>query len=61
MSYAYNIQNDEHVAEKVGNRIAEMLYLKKDSRGYFDTDFGPKSPIGLARMVSDIIEAEKCE
>jgi len=61
MIYPYDIRNDDKAAERVGNRIAEMLSLKKNPGGYFTTTFGPKTAIELAQTISDIYEAEMVE
>jgi hypothetical protein len=56
---AITVQNSDCLAEKVGQRIGDVLNLPRNAAGFFETNFGPRSWIGLARLVDDIIKAEE--
>ena len=56
---AITIQNSDTLAEKVGQRIGDTLNIPRDARGFFHTNLGPRSWIGLARLVDYIIKAEE--
>ena len=56
---AITIQNSDTLAKKVGQRIGDTLNIPRDARGFFQTHFWPRSWIGLARLVDDIIKAEE--
>jgi hypothetical protein len=57
------IQDDNATAESFGKEIAEALNLKKISvnhRGdFYDTTWGLKTDIGLARIVHTILTSPK--
>ena len=42
--------------EKIGERIAECLGLKKNDTGRYDTLWGKKSAIGLTRTLKAIMD-----
>lgn len=45
------IENNDSLAEDAGKAIAEKLNLEKDKDGFFKTESGRKSAVGLARVV----------
>lgn len=50
-----NIHSNDELAQVVGDYFIELLHLKVKSNGRVDTNFGDKTPIGLARtIVSDL-------
>jgi hypothetical protein len=52
------IQENQELADELGNIIAEALTLKKGKDGRYQTTWGTKTAAGLARMLSNILSAE---
>ena len=46
-------ENDKY-AEKIGRKLADLLYLQKKD-GFFQTNIGQKSYIGLARTLLNVV------
>jgi len=44
-----------------GKVIAKMLKLKKPVDGFYDTTWGSKTAVGLARTIERILESSKAE
>lgn len=42
--------------ERLGNRLIEVLNLKVAKNGRVDTALGEKVPVGLGRLVVDLVE-----
>lgn len=55
------VMGNDELAEELGLKLARILGLKKNKRGFYETDWGVKSNIGLARCVSAIFEEELCK
>ena len=49
------MQLDCDAAEKLGKKIAEALCLELIGDGYYDTEQGRKTDIGLGRMIAQVI------
>lgn len=45
----------EEQENQIGEEIIELLYLKIKKNGRVNTDFGDKTPLGLARTIFSII------
>jgi len=59
MSVEYDRQtnNNAHLS-RVGKRIANILMLKQDKQGLYNTTWGTKTDIGLYRTVKRIIDED---
>lgn len=51
-----NIYESPETAEYVGRVIADVLHLKVDANGLIETEYGPKSYRGLARMLKEVFK-----
>lgn len=51
----------DEIAHSVGLRLATLLDLKLGEDGRYETNWGRKTPIGLARCVDRIIKEEQRE
>jgi hypothetical protein len=49
----------EEQEEKIGKAIAEVLQLKKNKLGRYDTTWGDKTDLGLYWIIERIIEETK--
>jgi hypothetical protein len=51
------MQQEELFLADMGDRIAEILNIKKNKDGRFNTEFGTKTNIGLARTIKRLATA----
>jgi len=50
--------SDDKTAQNIGNELIKLLGLKVKQNGRIDTEWGDKTPAGLARTVYRIVNGE---
>ena len=46
---------NEQQAKEIGERVAELFFLKPNKKGEYETSWGSKTLVGLGRVIERIV------
>ena len=49
---------NEQQAKEIGERVAELFFLKPNKKGEYETSWGSKTLVGLGRVIERIVREE---